>query len=91
VLVATRILETSDFVSVFPKALAQREAHLLRFYPLPFAIGKLQLAMAWHERTHLNPAHQWFRERVISAYRAVLDCEGLERAALAPAIETADA
>jgi DNA-binding transcriptional LysR family regulator len=80
VLVATRILETSDFVSVFPKALAQRESHLLRFYPMPLVAGKLQLAMAWHERTHLNPAHQWFRERVYAAYRRILDCD----AAIAP-------
>jgi DNA-binding transcriptional LysR family regulator len=64
-LVATRILETSDFVAVFPSALARREAHLLKSYPLPVSISKLKLAMAWHERTHLNPAHQWLRERVI--------------------------
>jgi len=65
-LVATRILETSDFVAVFPSALARREAHLVKSYPLPVPIRKLKLAMAWHERTHLNPAHQWLRERVIT-------------------------
>jgi DNA-binding transcriptional LysR family regulator len=68
-LVATRILETSDFVAVFPQYLATREAHILKYYPLPVAIGKLKLSMAWHERTHLNPAHQWFRERIVRLIR----------------------
>jgi DNA-binding transcriptional LysR family regulator len=67
VLVATRILETSDFVAIFPNALAAREAHILKSYPLPVPIARLKLAMAWHERTHLNPAHQWFRDRVVDA------------------------
>jgi DNA-binding transcriptional LysR family regulator len=75
VLVATRVLETSDFVAVFPSALARREAHLLKSYPLPVAIPKLKLAMAWHERTHLNPAHQWFRERVVEALRQTVNTE----------------
>jgi len=76
VLVATRILETSNFVAVFSESLARREAALLRSYPLPVDIGKLQLMMAWHERTHVNPAHQWFRERIVDAMKLV--AEGTE-------------
>ena len=68
-LVATRILETSDFVSVFPEALARREVHLLKSYPLPLRISKLKLVMAWHERTHLSAAHQWFRETIVRGIR----------------------
>ena len=86
VLVATRILETSNFVGVFSEALARREAHLLRSYPLPLDIGKLQLVLAWHERTHVNPAHQWFRERIArrdAAGRRRLRAEAL-RGALDP-------
>ena len=74
VLVATRILETSDFVAVFTESLARREAHLLRRYPLPIDIGALKLVMAWHERTHLNAAHQWFRERIAFAMQRVAEC-----------------
>jgi DNA-binding transcriptional LysR family regulator len=70
-LVAARILETSDFVAVFPQYLARRESPRLKFYPLPVTVGKLKLSMAWHERTHLNPAHQWFRERIISIIRRI--------------------
>jgi DNA-binding transcriptional LysR family regulator len=73
VLVATRILETSNFVGVFSESLARREAHLLRSYPLPVDIGKLQLVLAWHERTHVNPAHQWFRDRIAGAMRRVAE------------------
>ncbi len=73
VLVATRILETTNFVGVFSESLARREAHALRSYPLPLDIGKLQLVLAWHERTHVNPAHQWFRERIVEAMRRVAD------------------
>jgi len=73
VLVATRILETSNFVGVFAESLARREAHLLRSYPLPVDIGKLQLVLAWHERTHVNPAHQWFRDRIADAMRRVAE------------------
>ena len=70
-LVATRILETSDFVAVFPQYLATREAPVLKHYPLPVAAGKLKLSMAWHERTHLNPVHQWFRERIVGVIRQI--------------------
>jgi DNA-binding transcriptional LysR family regulator len=73
VLVATRILETSNFVGVFSESLARREAHILRSYPLPVDIGKLQLVLAWHERTHVNPAHQWFRDRIAGAMKQVAD------------------
>ena len=73
VLVATRILETSNFVCVFTEALARREAHLLRSYPLPVHIANLQLVLAWHERTHVNPAHQWFRERIAEAMKLIAE------------------
>ena len=73
VLVATRILETSDFVGVFSESLARREAHILKSYALPVDIGKLELVMAWHERTHTDAAHQWFRERVAHAMKRVAE------------------
>ncbi|MGI9026709.1 MAG: LysR family transcriptional regulator [Burkholderiaceae bacterium] len=74
VLVATRILETSDFVGVFAESLARREAHILKNYALPIDIGMLELVMAWHERTHADAAHQWFRERLARAMRRVTEC-----------------
>jgi DNA-binding transcriptional LysR family regulator len=73
VLVAARILETSNFVAVFSESLARREAHILRSYPMPVDIGKLQLVLGWHERTHVNAAHQWFRDRIANAMRRVAE------------------
>ena len=73
VLFATRILETSNFVGVFGESLARREAHILKSYVLPIDIGKLELVMAWHERTHADAAHQWFRERLAGAMQRVRD------------------
>ena len=75
VLVATRVLENSDFVGVFSEALARREGHLLKRYPIPVDIGKLHLVMAWHERTHVDPAHQWLRERLVRAMARIARCE----------------
>lgn len=75
-LVGSRVLETSDFVAVFPQSLARRVSHLLKAYPLPLSIPKLKLAMAWHERTHLNPAHQWFRERIVRALQRSRTVDG---------------
>jgi DNA-binding transcriptional LysR family regulator len=88
VLVATRILETSNFVAVFSESLARREAHILRSYPLPVDIGKLQLVLGWHERTHVNPAHQWFRDRIAYAMKRV--AEGSEPTTFAETIAVAD-
>ncbi len=73
VLVATRILETSDFACVMTQTLARREAHLLKSYPLPMEVPKLVMVLAWHERTHVNPAHQWFRERLARAMRQIVE------------------
>lgn len=75
VLVATRVLENSDFVGVFSEALARRESHLLKRFPMPVDIGNLQLVMAWHERTHVDPAHQWLRERLVRAMDRISRCE----------------
>ena len=75
VLVATRVLENSDFVGVFSEALARREGNLLKRFPMPVDIGNLQLVMAWHERTHVDPAHQWLRERLVRAMERVARCE----------------
>ncbi len=72
-LVATRVLETSNFVAVYPSSLARREGKALRAYPLPVQVDRLSLTMAWHERTHQNPAHQWLRERVTHAFAHALE------------------
>jgi len=73
VLVVTRILETSDFVCVMSETLARRESHILKRYPLPMEVAKLVMVLAWHERTHVNPAHQWFRDRLAQAMKQIVE------------------
>jgi DNA-binding transcriptional LysR family regulator len=34
----------------------------LKSVPLPFKIPDLKVALYWHERTHRNAAHRWFRK-----------------------------
>jgi len=63
-LVAERILRSTDFVSVFPASLARGMTSSLKSYPLPYAMPKIELAMAWHVRTNLSPLHRWVREQI---------------------------
>lgn len=54
----------SDLVAVVPESLARRVAadHQLQVLPLPIAVPDLRNALYWHERTHKNARHRWFRQ-----------------------------
>jgi DNA-binding transcriptional LysR family regulator len=43
---------------------------------LPFKSKPLDLFLAWHRREHEDPAHRWFRQRIIETAKSVLtsDC-----------------
>jgi DNA-binding transcriptional LysR family regulator len=32
--------------------------------PLPFVSDIVSMYLAWHRREHLDPAHQWLRQRI---------------------------
>ena len=40
--------------------------------PLPFKTDPIDLFLIWHRREHEDPAHQWFRQRIISTVNARL-------------------
>ncbi len=63
-LVAEQILCDTDLVSVFPATLARERAATLKSYPLPISVPTIEIAMAWHERTHHSPLHRWMREQI---------------------------
>jgi DNA-binding transcriptional LysR family regulator len=63
-LVAEQILLKTDFISVFPATLARERISMLKAHPLPIEVPPVQLAMAWHERTHPSPMHRWLRDRI---------------------------
>jgi DNA-binding transcriptional LysR family regulator len=65
---ATRILASSDMVSVFPRRIA---AELVRYRPLairplPLASPVIETAMIWPRWLDNQPAHGWLRDVVVS-------------------------
>ena len=41
--------------------------------PLPFKTDPLDLFLIWHRREHEDPAHQWFRQRIISTVNSLVE------------------
>ncbi|MGN6580499.1 MAG: LysR family transcriptional regulator [Bordetella sp.] len=65
-LAAEQILCDSDLIAVFPATLAHARSHVLKSLPLPLSAPTIEIAMAWHERTHQSPLHRWIREQIAS-------------------------
>jgi DNA-binding transcriptional LysR family regulator len=54
----------------------------LRMYALPLDLGRFDVTMVWHERSHTDPAHSWLRDRIIAAAGRITPLDVmLERAA----------
>ncbi|HWO68462.1 MAG TPA: LysR substrate-binding domain-containing protein, partial [Umezawaea sp.] len=58
----------SDLVTLTPRRLFEvlGPALGLREVPLAIEAPKLTMAMFWHPRNMLAPAHQWMRERLLA-------------------------
>ena len=55
--------------------LAVMELGLLKnldWAPLPFKTGTLDLFLIWHRRDNDDPAHQWFRQRIIGTVNSII-------------------
>ncbi|HEU4410659.1 MAG TPA: LysR family transcriptional regulator [Polyangiaceae bacterium] len=61
------ILRTTDYVSTLPSRLIARFAHTLDAFELPFESEGFALLMAWHPRTHDDPAGRWLRKLLRTA------------------------
>ncbi|MEO3991252.1 LysR family transcriptional regulator [Pseudocitrobacter cyperus] len=59
-LVLPEILRTTDMIAVVPRRLACQHDNLT-IVPPPLAVPGFTKSMAWHERNHRDPAHQWIR------------------------------
>lgn len=59
-LVLPEILHTSDLIAVVPRRLALHTDGLVLREP-PLDIPGFSKTLAWHERTHHDPAHTWLR------------------------------
>ena len=60
-LVLPEVLAVSEMITVVPSRLASARASICVQEP-PVAIQGFTKSMAWHERTHRDPAQQWLRE-----------------------------
>ena len=60
-LVLPEVLAVSEMIAVVPSRLASARASICVQEP-PVAIQGFTKSMAWHERTHRDPAQQWLRE-----------------------------
>ncbi len=54
----------SSLIATLPERLARVMAaqYPLQILPLPLDVPDVRIAMYWHERTHKQPAHRWFRQ-----------------------------
>lgn len=63
----------SSLISTVPQRLAQVMAmqYSLQILPLPLDVPDVRIAMYWHERTHKQPAHRWFRQLLTDTARGL--------------------
>jgi len=68
-----RIVQNSDLILTGPKRLinAFEEDLGVRSFKLPFQVEGFTVNQIWHERTHLDPLHQWVREQISEISRSL--------------------
>jgi DNA-binding transcriptional LysR family regulator len=57
-------LKGSDLISAQLSLMGKVNLQGFAFAPLPFETGTATMYMAWHRRDHMDPAHQWLRNRI---------------------------
>lgn len=68
-LVLPEILRRTDMIAVVPRRLTARQEGLALMAP-PLDVPGFTKSMAWHERNHRDPAHQWIRALCIEVSQA---------------------
>lgn len=68
-----QIVSHSTLIGVVTERLARhlREQFPLQIMPLPLSVAEQRTAMYWHERTHNEEPHRWFRAVITDILRAV--------------------
>jgi DNA-binding transcriptional LysR family regulator len=63
VLLSPSVVAATDLLAVVPERIAVDSARTLplQLLPMPFALGRNDISMFWHERMHRDPAHVWLR------------------------------
>lgn len=67
------VVAHSDLIGTLPERFARALAAKfpLQVMPIPMTIAEIRQAMYWHERTHNEPSHQWFRRLISDLAKAL--------------------
>jgi DNA-binding transcriptional LysR family regulator len=61
------VVARTDLVAMLPSRLVKDRSDRIQVVVPPLPIPSYEMAMIWHERSHLDPAHMWLREHVSRA------------------------
>jgi DNA-binding transcriptional LysR family regulator len=61
------VVARTDLVAMLPSRLVKDRSDHIQVVVPPLPIPSYEMAMIWHERSHLDPAHIWLREQVSRA------------------------
>jgi DNA-binding transcriptional LysR family regulator len=64
------VIARTDLVAMLPSRLVKHRSDDIRVITPPLTIPTYDMAMIWHERSHLDPAHNWLREELKRAVQA---------------------
>ncbi|WP_353622809.1 LysR substrate-binding domain-containing protein [Aliirhizobium terrae] len=60
------VLKTTGLIAVVPSRLAKRDPGLVTMEP-PIPVASFSKILVWHDRTHRDRGHQWFRSILIKS------------------------
>jgi len=63
---APELVRRSDMVAMLPERLLDGRGQGLQLRDAPIQPPGFGMAMSWHERVHVDPAHAWLRAQVIA-------------------------
>ncbi|MGD0846021.1 LysR family transcriptional regulator [Bradyrhizobium sp.] len=63
---APELVRRSDMVAMLPARLLEGRGEGLQLRDAPIQPPGFEMAMSWHERVHVDPAHAWLRAQVIA-------------------------
>lgn len=65
-LIVPYIVANSNLIAIVPRRLASQFVKQLsvRLFPVPLKLPELEIALYWHQRTHLELASEWMRNTI---------------------------
>jgi len=69
----TPLIKGTDRITILFSAMKYGLLKELDCAPLPFKTEPMNLFLVWHRRENDDPAHQWFRERIIQTVDSIIE------------------